>query len=159
MTLTATDFVNCRVTNAHGQVRTYKRLDEALDAIARAKARGGYHLLGVVGSRRRDTPTDYDLVLAAILAIAQAGPLCLVSGACPQGADRLARLVAERHNLPIVEFVAEWVRLGQRAGFVRNEWIAQCSDELLALPASDRTGGTENTIAHAVRLGVPVTLL
>lgn len=128
-------------------------------------------IIGIVGSRRRNTIDDFELVEAAFRKIYQPGDR-IVSGGCPQGGDRFAELIAiqlaapgkysldylhklsliERHWLikgsgaPIHIHPAEWDKYGKGAGHKRNTYIARDADKLIASPAPDRTGGTEDTI-------------
>lgn len=82
----------------------------------------------------------------------------IVSGGCPQGADRFAELIAKRYQVPITIHYARWHQLGKRAGFARNGDIAHDADVLIAAVAPDRTGGTEDTIAkwRAKQRGEPL---
>ena len=101
--------------------------------------------IGIVGSRRRDTVDDLQDVKGAFASIYKYGDT-LVSGGCPKGADRFAELVAKEYKIPITVHYAEWKLLGKMAGIARNGLIARDADVLIACVASDRTGGTEDTI-------------
>ena len=101
--------------------------------------------IGIVGSRRRDTHEDYHKVLTKVSRIWQEGDV-LVSGGCPKGGDRFAEMIAKLIDARIVIFPADWKKYGKQAGFVRNTDIAKLADELIACAATDRTGGTEDTI-------------
>lgn len=115
--------------------------------------------IGIVGSRRRDSADDYRACLAAFDSVYRLGDQ-LVSGGCPQGADRFAEQIAKRRGLTIVIHYPDWNGdSGRAAGFERNALIAQDADLLIALVASDRTGGTEDTIRKAKRLGRGVLLV
>lgn len=101
--------------------------------------------IGIIGSRRRDKPDDYDKIEAAFLSVY--GPNdTIVSGGCSRGGDRFAEQIAKRHQVTIKIYYAEWNRLGKPAGFIRNADIARDADILIACVSSDRTGGTEDTI-------------
>lgn len=101
--------------------------------------------LGIVGSRRRNTPNDLILVREAITDIYENGDW-FVSGGRPEGADRFAEIIAAEAQIHIIIHRADWKRLGKSAGFQRNILIAQDAQILIACVASDRTGGTEDTI-------------
>ncbi len=103
--------------------------------------------VAVVGSRRRDSPADQAAVFTALDRFVTDSD-CIVSGGCPRGADRFAELYARAHGLPIIIFHADWSRHGRTAGFVRNKYIADSSDLLVACVAPNRRGGTEDTIRH-----------
>lgn len=118
-------------------------------------------VIGVVGSRRRASLSDYEAVRAAITAVYEPGD-SLVSGGCPEGADRFCEHVASGLGLPVVKlsegeelstqyaacFIhpALWQRYGRQAGFRRNTYIARDAQVLIACVAPDRKGGTEDTI-------------
>jgi hypothetical protein len=110
-----------------------------------------YKFIGIVGSRRRDTAEDLFLIINEVNNIQ--GPkdkIVIVSGLCPNGGDRFATLIYQRLKTNKLWFPAEW-SIGRHAGFVRNTEIARWSDYLIATPASDRKGGTEDTIKKFTR--------
>lgn len=131
-------------------------------------------IIGIIGSRRRDTKEDFLLVDHAFQRIYQPGDR-ICSGGCPRGGDRFAEIIAiqlarpahyhlsdlldikkfsliERHRLikslgaPFILYHADWVKRGKGAGFYRNTFIARDSDKLIACVADGRTGGAEDTI-------------
>jgi len=101
--------------------------------------------IGIVGTRSRDTINDLTLVTKVFFNLYQEGAL-IISGGCPKGGDRFAEVIAKKHGIPILIFYPDWEKHGKIAGFLRNTHIAQNSDILIACVASDRTGGTEDTI-------------
>lgn len=123
--------------------------------------------VAVIGSRRRDTFADIEQVLVAVaeLVDATSGDVVLVSGGCRKGADNHAEHVAETCGLQMVRFLPcevpegspHWVRT--RALHDRNTRIVTLAGEVLAQVAPDRTGGTEDGVKKAHRLGRSVTLL
>jgi hypothetical protein len=60
------------------------------------------------------------------------------------------------YDIPIKIHKAEWSKYGRGAGMVRNTYIAQDADVILAVVALDRKGGTEDTIKKALKLGKKV---
>ena len=100
--------------------------------------------IGIVGTRRRDTAEDLFLVINEFNKFF-VEDIVIVSGLCPKGGDRFATLIYQKHETNKLWFPAEW-SLGRHAGFVRNTEIARWSDYLIATPAPDRKGGTEDTI-------------
>lgn len=108
-------------------------------------------IIGIVGSRRRNTEDDYLKTLIEFHKVYKDGD-SIVSGGCPQGGDRFAEVIAKRLQIPIKIYYAQWDRLGKSAGFVRNTNIAEDSDILIACVAEDRTGGTEDTIKKFIKM-------
>ncbi len=128
-------------------------------------------VVGIVGSRRRDGLVDFEAVETAFRKVYEPGDR-IVSGGCPQGGDRFAEIIAimlarpghdtievangwlliKRHHLikelgaPIILHHARWDLWGKSAGFQRNGLIARDADVLIACVASDRKGGTEDTV-------------
>ena len=109
-------------------------------------------VIGIVGTRRRDSDEDLRAVEAAFLDVYEPGDI-ICSGLCPKGADRFAVLLAEKHGTPTKWHPAEWEKFGRAAGFIRNTYIANDADVLIACVASDRKGGTEDTIRKFKRQG------
>ena len=123
--------------------------------------------IGIVGSRRRAEDSDYEKTERAFFQIYDEGDT-IVSGGCPKGGDRFAEIIAEKYEIPIVIYQAEWDDLTQpdarikenwrgkydaNAGFRRNTFIARDADVLIAVVASDRKGGTEDTIRKYRKMG------
>jgi len=112
--------------------------------------------LGVVGSRRRNSLEDKELLKKRIKAL---NPEIIITGGCPKGADRFAEEIAKELNIPIKIYYPEqvfpeapyFVRV--KAYYDRNQKIAEESDYLIALVAEDRKGGTEDTIIRFRKLG------
>lgn len=55
----------------------------------------------------------------------------VVSGGA-RGVDQMAARWALRNGIYLIEHLPEWDRLGKRAGFVRNEYIIQDADYVVA---------------------------
>ena len=110
--------------------------------------------IGVVGSRRRNTIKDYQLIEFELTKILKNKneEFQIISGGCPKGADRFAEQLAEKYKLKIIIHKAEWDKYGKLAGFKRNTYIATDSDILIACVAEDRKGGTEDTIRKYLSL-------
>ena len=117
---------------------------------------------GIVGSRRR---TDREAVVAYVNSLPDDAEV--ISGAC-RGVDTWAVEAAKARGLPWREFPPDLPQPCRdprprweytQAYHKRNEQIAAACDVLVAFVAPDRTGGTENTISHARRLGKPVVIM
>jgi hypothetical protein len=82
----------------------------------------------------------------------------MVSGGCPKGADRFAECIWDNENIPLrihypnkSQLDRQLLAVNPRAAYAvinyaRNKLIARDSDMLIACVATDRKGGTENTI-------------
>ncbi len=113
--------------------------------------------IGIVGSRRRDEVEDYDAMVATFDAIYREGDR-IVSGGCLQGGDKFTWVLARKRGLTITTHFPNWTLHGNRAGFVRNSFIARDCDVLIALVHEDRTGGTEDTVKKCLKLKKQVIL-
>ena len=109
-------------------------------------------MIGIVGTRRRDSSDDYGLVLQAFKDVYESTDI-IVTGGCPKGADAFAVQIARDLNVPIQTHYPDWQRYGRTAGLTRNTLIAQDADVLIACVAPDRRGGTEDTIRKFQALG------
>lgn len=109
-------------------------------------------VIGIIGSRRRNTEGDFLLIEEVFNTIYEPGDT-ICSGLCPQGGDRCAVILSEKYKTDTLWFPAEWEKYGRVAGFKRNTDIAKMSDILIACVASDRKGGTEDTIVKYLKLG------
>jgi len=119
--------------------------------------------IGIVGSRRRNTTRDLEATRKIFNEAYEDGDI-LVSGGCPKGGDRFCEVFAEELGLTIeneklVVHEAEWKRYGRGAGMIRNTYIADDSDILIACVAEDRTGGTEDTIKKFEKRGKSAMLV
>lgn len=117
--------------------------------------------IGIVGSRRRNSFEDNDLVIDTLESIYDDGDV-MVSGGCKQGADSFAKDIHLNTNGAVAlieflpdsqkrEFLISEKRVPPRAAhaivnYERNTLIAEQSDILIACVAPDRKGGTEDTI-------------
>lgn len=107
--------------------------------------------LGIVGSRRRNSEADKNLIREKVQTFLGQGPVVLVSGGCKKGADRFAEELAEELDLEIIVHLPDLSRCKQKWEFTkeyfkRDKLIAQKADVLIACVAADRKGGTEKTI-------------
>ncbi len=114
-------------------------------------------VIGIIGSRRRSSGADYLACVRTFDSIYRDGDK-IVSGGCPTGGDRFAEDIARTRGLTITVHYPNW-GAGRHAGFLRNSRIAGDADVLIAVVASDRKGGTEDTIKKAERLGKKVILV
>lgn len=123
--------------------------------------------VGVVGSRRRNSDEDRAYVFSVLDKLKEDGPLLIISGGCPQGADRFAEEAAREFGLDILVHMPDYNSLPEnpkrwhytKMYYARNSLIARDCDVLLALPAADRKGGTEDTIKKTKKLDKKVVLI
>lgn len=59
-------------------------------------------------------------------------PTVVISGTA-RGADQLGEDWAEENNIPVERFPANWELYGKRAGYIRNEQMADNAEALIAL--------------------------
>ena len=104
--------------------------------------------IGIIGTRRRTSKGDFAAVYNAFCNIYKSDNLdMIVSGGCPKGGDNFAYQIAMNDGISILIHFPNWKKYNRGAGFVRNTTIARNSDILIACVASDRKGGTEDTIS------------
>lgn len=119
--------------------------------------------IGIVGSRRRNTANDMVKTVATLDCYLMTLPqkeYRIVSGGCPEGADSFAEAIAKKRGLTILIHYPNWRGPAKKAaGFVRNTTIAEDCDVLIAVVTKDRTGGTEDTIRKAQKLGKQIIIV
>ena len=144
--------------------------------------------VGIVGSRRRDSEEDMDQVEQAFIKVLQdhglsSRDVAIVSGHCSKGADKFAEIFIDRYDTfggkdyiypaawddvdstgpngeQAVVGINRWgKRYNRHAGHWRNSDIVNRSDIIIACVASDRKGGTEDTVSKALIEGKTVVLV
>lgn len=164
--------VVCRIHSPNRDTPVvYRDLDRAFAKIAEAKARGGFTMVAVVGSRAWRQPLheypdplnpgktlpvpeeelpgrlEHRLIADAMQKLCkrrgiEERRICFVSGGA-RGVDTLAEHVAWERGCPIVVFPALWEELGPAAGPERNGHIVRVADEVIALPRGEVVGGVK----------------
>lgn len=71
------------------------------------------------------------------------------------GADLCAHNLWNRYKCPILKMPADWKGLGRSAGYIRNVWMAEEADALLAF-WNGQSRGTKHMIETMTRKGKPV---
>lgn len=79
-------------------------------------------------------------------------PSVILSGGA-RGADRIGELWAEQNGVPIERYSPDWNQYGKRAGMIRNDYMAQRADSLIAL-WDGQSPGTKNMIERAKKRGL-----
>lgn len=75
----------------------------------------------------------------------------IVSGGA-KGADRLAEGFAQKHDIPVKVYRANWVKYGKSAGMIRNGDIVNDADVVIAF-WNGQSPGTKMTIRECVQTG------
>ena len=81
----------------------------------------------------------------------------IVSGNA-RGADKLGERYAKEHNLPVKLFPANWDKYGKRAGYLRNQEMANYSDVLIAF-WDEKSKGTKHMIDIAKKQDLTVIVV
>jgi hypothetical protein len=81
----------------------------------------------------------------------------IVSGTA-RGADKLGERYAREKGYSIKEFPANWDKFGKRAGYLRNDEMAQYSDMLIAF-WDGTSKGTKHMIDLANKRGIKVEIV
>lgn len=74
------------------------------------------------------------------------------------GADHWAADAARKYGLQVVVKPADWKKHGKGAGMIRNKYIVDDADRIVAFLAGD-TRGSLNTISLAEKSGKPVEVV
>lgn len=78
----------------------------------------------------------------------------VVSGTA-RGVDKDGEYYAKCRDIPVKQFPADWDAHGKRAGFLRNEQMAQYADALVAV-WDGQSKGTKHMIDTMKKLNKPV---
>ena len=113
--------------------------------------------IAIVGSRAFG---DCDTVFAKLVEVLKElnlsfEDILLVSGGA-KGVDRCAEFIArEVLKVPFLVFPANWDKFGRSAGPIRNSYIAEVADVVIAFPSGE-SKGTWDTINKAKLRGKKV---
>lgn len=95
--------------------------------------------------------TDIEIVEKAyMLFVKRHGRASMIISGNARGVDRLGEKLAKSKGIPLVICPANWGYHGKRAGFLRNETMAELGDALLAV-WDRKSKGTMNMINSAER--------
>lgn len=84
-------------------------------------------------------------------------PTAIISGLA-RGADTLGARYARERGVPVLEFPADWVRLGKRAGMVRNLQMLDSADAVVAF-WDGQSRGTAHMINETKKRGLPLRVV
>jgi hypothetical protein len=99
---------------------------------------------------------DYDYLKTVLSALqVTREPFTAIIHGCARGADTLAGQYADRHNIQVAPFPADWQKHGRSAGPIRNKrmLVDGKPDLVVAFPGGR---GTANMIQQAKAAGVEV---
>lgn len=112
----------------------------------------------IAGSRScPESSPELEEQIEAILKQYKRSSVEIVDGTA-RGADRLGYNIAQKWNLPVKRFPADWEKEGKRAGYLRNKKMAQYGTELIAL-WDGYSRGTFMMIQLARRNNLKVTII
>jgi len=115
-----------------------------------------YEPMNLIVAGGRDF-NDYERLSAVLFAFADKYPnraITIVSGMA-RGADKLAWEFCRRENVSCIEMPADWDRYGKRAGYLRNEAMANISHAVIAF-WDGQSRGTKHMIDYALTKGLIV---
>jgi hypothetical protein len=99
----------------------------AIDVIHYWEIPGTANLFRLIVAGSRDF-NDYPLLCSKLDYLLQRQPYTIIVSGAARGADSLGERYAREHGLPIDQYPADWVNLGKRAGYVRNEQMAKVAN-------------------------------
>jgi hypothetical protein len=108
----------------------------------------------IAGSRSFD---DYDYMLETLEGWREGFMGEIISGGA-KGADRLGERFAKEFNIPLKIMPADWDKYGKRAGYIRNEQMADYAEVLFAF-WDGKSPGTKHMIDIAYREGLIVFIV
>ncbi len=111
--------------------------------------------LAIVGSRTMKDRAKFDSAIASWISV-HGEPDEIVTGDAT-GADRMALAYAKERDIPCTAEIANWSKLGRRAGPERNCRIVKRSTHMLAFLGSGP--GTKNSIKQAQKRMLNVTIV
>lgn len=83
--------------------------------------------------------------------------ITIISGTA-NGADKLGERFAERFNLPVVRYPADWDTYGKRAGPIRNELMAKNATHCIVF-WDGKSAGTTNMIQTANKYNLKLKIV
>ena len=89
----------------------------------------------------------------------------LVSGNCPNGADKMCEDIAKEYGWTVELHPLAWKGedgLGEynpRAGFERNEFMVKLGADFVLAFVMNKSGGAMNTVGHSRRAGIPTKII
>lgn len=101
---------------------------------------------------------DYELLQSKCDQFFRAkSPTAIISGLA-RGADMLGVRYAREKDIPVLEFPADWERLGKRAGMLRNLQMLEVADAVIAF-WDGQSRGTANMVNETKKRGLPLRVV
>lgn len=110
--------------------------------------------LAIVGSRDF---TNYNVLYHALCELIDERVDLIISGGA-RGTDSLAEVFAKEWDIPTKIFIPEWGRFGRAAGMIRNKYIVEEADYVVAF-WNGFSKGTADSINYAKTLGTRHTVV
>lgn len=83
------------------------------------------------------------------------GPVTIVSGACPQGADRICEEYAATRGWIVERHRADWNTHSKAAGFIRNQAMVDLGADACLVFVRQASRGATHCGQAAERAGIP----
>lgn len=98
---------------------------------------------------------DYDLLKEYCDRVLEGKEVTQIVSGTARGADTLGERYAEERGIPLKQVPANWDVYGKKAGFMRNEYMAEYGDVLIAF-WNRKSRGTYHMINTSKKLGLNV---
>ncbi len=114
-----------------------------------------YNMKTIIAGSRENV--RYEDICDAVIASGWTDLITEVVSGTASGADTYGETWAKLFEKPVQRFIPDWKNLGKKAGFVRNQEMAEYADALIAI-WDGKSAGTKHMIdsAHALNLQVYV---
>ena len=99
--------------------------------------------LAIIGSRNYNNFIEFTDKIHEFIKI-YGYPETIISGGA-EGTDTMAKILADKCDIPIIEIIPEWNKYGKYAGIKRNSDIIDISTHVIAFP-SHKGKGTQDGI-------------
>lgn len=104
----------------------------------------------IVGSRDFER---LDLVARFVQTLTPKEDIVVSGGA--RGVDSIAETTAEQIGVGVISFRPDWETYGKKAGIIRNKWIIDEADRVVAF-WDGKSKGTKHSIDLAIQSGKPL---
>ena len=101
---------------------------------------------------------DYQYMLESMKLYPRLGDITNVVCGMARGADMMGRRWAKDHDIPVIEYPADWDRHGRSAGYKRNLQMGRCGHELVAFWDGE-SRGTRHMIDIMEEFGKPTLIV